>query len=168
MSNDILKNGLRFLFLVALQVFLINNIELFGYVTPYVYVIFILLYPINSNRELFLALCFVLGFTVDIFENSGGIHAAACLCMGYLRPLALKTSFGVSYEYNTIKINDMPLGGRITYVAVLVLVHHFILFSLEIFDLNHTLLFLKTMLFGVLFSTLLIMASLILISSRSR
>jgi rod shape-determining protein MreD len=168
MNNDILKGGLRFLFLVALQVFLINNIALFGYITPYIYVIFILLYPINSNRELFLLLCFLLGFTVDVFENSGGIHAAACLCMGYVRPLALKTSFGVSYEYNTIKINDMPFGGQITYVVVLLLVHHLVLYSLEIFDLDHTLLLLKTTILGVILSSLIIMASLILISSKSR
>ncbi|MEP2936002.1 MAG: rod shape-determining protein MreD [Gilvibacter sp.] len=168
MNNEVLKGGLRFVILVALQIFLINNIALFGYVTPYIYILFILLYPINSNRELFLVLCFVLGFTIDVFENSGGIHAAACLCMGYLRPLALKTSFGVSYEYNTIKINDMPIGGRITYVVVLVLVHHLILFGLEIFDLDHTLLLLKTTVLGVLFSSLLILAALVMISSKSR
>jgi rod shape-determining protein MreD len=168
MNNEILSNGLRFIFVAALQIFLVNNIELFGYVTPYLYVLFILLYPINSSRELFLVLCFLLGFTIDVFENSGGIHAAACLCMGYLRPLALKTSFGVSYEYNTIKINDMPLGGRITYVAVLVFVHHLILYSLEIFDLDHTLLLLKTVLIGTLFSSVLLITTLILISRKSR
>ena len=168
MSNDILNNGLRFLILVVIQVFLLNNIELFGYVTPYVYILFILLYPINSGRELFLVICFLLGFTIDVFENSGGIHAAACLCMGYLRPLALKTSFGVSYEYNTIKINDMPLGGRITYVVVLVFIHHLVLFGLEIFDLDHALLLLKTTVLGVLFSVLLILGALVLVSSKSR
>lgn len=168
MSNEILNNGLRFLLLVVLQVFILNNIELFGYVTPYIYVLFILLYPINSNRELFLVLCFLLGFTIDVFENSGGIHAAASLCMGYLRPLALKTSFGVSYEYNTIKINDMPLGGRITYVVVLVFIHHLVLFGLEIFDLDHTLLLLKTTVLSVLFSTVLILGALVLVSSKSR
>lgn len=168
MNNEILKGSLRFVFLIALQIFLINNIQLFGYVTPYVYVIFILLYPINSSRELFLILCFFLGLSIDVFENSGGIHAAACLCMGYLRPFILKTSFGVSYEYNTIKIKDMPLGGRITYVVVLVLIHHLVLFGLEIFDLDHTLLLLKNVLMGAVLSSLLILASLVLIGSKSR
>jgi len=168
MKNEVLINASRFIVLLLLQVLLLNNIQLFGYLTPYLYVLFILLYPINSDRALFLILAFLMGLSVDIFGNSGGIHAAACLCMAYARPLLLKASFGVSYEYNAIKIKDMPLGSRFTYVIGLVIVHHLVLFSLEIFSVNHILLILKSTLFTVVFTTILLMFILLLTSSKSR
>ncbi len=168
MKNEILVNGARFILLLLLQVLLLNNVNLFGYLTPYLYVLFIVLYPINSDRGLFLILAFLLGMCVDIFSNSGGIHAAACVTMAYLRPFMLKASFGVSYEYNAIKIKDMPLGSRITFVIGLVLVHHLVLFCLEIFSFSHLVLILKQTLLTVVFTTVILMSTLILISPKSR
>jgi hypothetical protein len=43
---------------------------------------------------------------MDIFLNSGGTHATACLVLAYVRPSIFKFSFG-SYEYQTIKLNDV-------------------------------------------------------------
>jgi len=37
-----------------------------------------------------------------MFLNSGGINAAACLLIAYVRPIVLKLSFGTSYEYQSI------------------------------------------------------------------
>ena len=133
MNNALILNIVRFIFLLAAQIVIFNNIDLFGYINPYPYLLFILLYPVNSNRAGLLLASFLLGLTVDMFTNSGGIHAASCLILAYVRPVFFKFAFGLSYEYQTIKINDRLSPERFTFIFISVLIHHFILFILEYF-----------------------------------
>lgn len=168
MNNVVLTNTFRFVFLILLQVLLLSNINFLGYINPYLYILFILLYPFNGNQTLFLFLSFLLGLGVDIFEDSGGINAAASLVAAYIRPVILRFSFGVSYDYQTIKFSNTPIGSRISYVVILVFVHHLILFLLEFFNFAHLLLLLKKTIYSGLFTTVLVFLSLSLFSKRSR
>ena len=165
-KNEFVINALRFISLVLVQVVLLNHIDFMGYVNPYLYILFILVFPYTGNRSLLIFLGFLLGLCIDIFADSGGIHAAASTFLAYMRPALLKFSFGVSYEYNTIKLSKSPLGARITYISTAVLMHHLMLFILEIFNAGHILLILKSTLFSGVFSILLIFCT-VLIFSRS-
>ncbi|PKP26895.1 MAG: rod shape-determining protein MreD [Bacteroidetes bacterium HGW-Bacteroidetes-2] len=167
MSTNILIHSTRFLVLLLAQIFLFNNIDFLGFVNPYVYILFILLYPVNSNQLLFLLLSFFLGISIDFFSDSGGIHAAACLVTAFIRPVILKFSFGVSYDYNNVKVSNTPFGSRLTYISFLVVIHHLVLFNLEVFNFNHTILILKSTLFSSIFTILLCMVFMILFSKRS-
>lgn len=133
MNNALIINIVRFIFLLAAQIVIFNNIDLFGYINPYPYILFILLYPVNSNRAGLLTASFLLGLIVDMFTNSGGIHATSCLILAYVRPVFFKFAFGLSYEYQTIKINDRLSPERFTFIFISVLIHHFIIFILEYF-----------------------------------
>jgi rod shape-determining protein MreD len=166
-SNDFLINAARFITLLLVQVVLLNNINFLGYINPFLYILFILVYPFTGNQSLLIILAFLLGLSVDIFADSGGIHAAASTFIAYARPAILKFSFGVSYEYNTIKISKTPIGERTTYIALMVLGHHLLLFSLEIFNFKHILLVLKSTLFSGIFSTILILCSVLLFSRKN-
>ncbi|MDB9980238.1 rod shape-determining protein MreD [Ulvibacter sp.] len=166
-NSAILTNILRFIALVLLQVLLLNHINFLGYVNPYLYLLFIISFPLDGNRSLLIFLSFLLGLSVDFFADSGGVHAAASVFIAYLRSPILKFSFGVSYEYNMIKINKAPLIERLTYISLMVLLHHLILFTLEVFSLSHTLLILKSTLFSGIFSILLIFCTLLLFSRKT-
>jgi hypothetical protein len=168
MNSVVINNTFRFIFLILLQVLLLNNINFLGYINPYLYILFIILYPFNGNQTLFLLLGFLLGLGVDIFEDSGGINAAACLVAAYIRPVILRFSFGVSYDYQTIKFSNTPIGSRISYVVILVLVHHFILFLLEFFNFAHLLLLLKKIFYSGLFTTILVFLSIFLFNKKTR
>ena len=133
MNSTVLINIARFILLLIAQVVIFNNISLFNFVTPYPYILFILLYPVNNNRAGFLIASFLLGLTLDFFCNSGGVHAAACLILAYIRPTFFKFSFGLSYEYQTIRINDKLSPERFTFLFIAVITHHFVLFILEYF-----------------------------------
>ena len=168
MSNsDIIINIVRFILLVFLQVLLLNNINLAGYINPYVYILFIVLYPLDGNKGLLIFLSFLLGLSIDIFEDSGGVHAAASAFIAYIRPVVLKYSFGVSYEYNSIKIKKADPMERLTYIASLVFMHHFVMFSLEIFSFKHILLLLKSTLFSGLFTIIVVVSTMILFNRQS-
>ncbi|WP_310992474.1 rod shape-determining protein MreD [Aequorivita marina] len=167
-SNDIFINIVRFIVLVLFQVLILSNINLLGYINPYLYIIFILLYPLDGNKGLLIFLGFLLGLSVDILEDSGGVHAAACAFIAYIRPFVLKYSFGVSYEYNSIKIRKADPMERLTYIASLVFMHHFVMFALEIFSVDHILLLLKSTLFSGIFTIVLIIGTLVLFDKKYR
>jgi cell shape-determining protein MreD len=105
-----------------------------GSINPYIYILFILIYPVKNNRLSFILISFVLGILIDIFIDTGGAHAAASVTIAYMRPVFLKFSFGAAYEYQAIKFNDADLLPRVIYFTLLILIHHFILFILIIFD----------------------------------
>lgn len=136
MSSSLFFNIFRFIILLALQVIVFNNINLLGYISPFPYILFIILYPVNGNKSGLLLASFLLGITLDLFSNSGGIHAAACLVLAYYRPAIFKFSFGLSYEYQTIKLNDVLTPERFSFILVSVVLHHLILFVLEIFQIT--------------------------------
>lgn len=133
MNSVLILNIIRFILLIAAQIVIFNNIDLFGYINPYPYILFILLYPVNSNRAGLLIASFLLGLTVDLFANSGGVHAASCLILAFVRPTFFKFAFGLSYEYQTIKINDRLSPERFTFIFISILTHHLVLFLLEFF-----------------------------------
>src|SRR5690606_15020169 len=116
---------------------------------PYPYILFILLYPVNGNRYGLLLSAFFLGLIMDMFCNSGGVHAAASLVLAFVRPTFFRFSFGVSYEYQTIKINDRLTPERFSFILISVVTHHLILFILETFRLS----FFFSMLMKTLLST---------------
>jgi hypothetical protein len=126
-----------------------------------------MLFPFTGNRSLLIFTAFLLGFCVDIFSDSGGIHAAASVLLAYVRPLFLKISFGVSYLHNTVKLSEARTNQLITYTILSVFVHHFVLFLLEIFSTQHLLLVFKSTLFSGIFSMLLILSSFLLFSKRN-
>jgi len=167
-SNLFFILSFRFIILVLIQVILLNHINFLGYINPYLYILFIILYPLNGNNSLLIALSFLLGLSIDIFGDSGGIHAAACVFIAYIRPLILKFSLGVSYEYNIIKIKNIDIRQRIIYISIMVFSHHIVLFLLEIFNLDHILLILKSTLFSSIFSFILILSTISIFSKKSR
>ncbi|MBP2832577.1 rod shape-determining protein MreD [Aquimarina sp. U1-2] len=166
MNRDALLHVGRFVILILVQVFVLNHINFMGDLNPYIYIIFILLAPININKSLFLFVSFILGLTMDMFGDSGGVHAAACLIIAFFRPVALRTVFGLSYEFQTVKLGNIAFGEKLAYVTLMVLTHHLILFSLEIFNFSHILLIIKKTLFSSLFT--IVVTTLVLFVFRRR
>lgn len=168
MNNTTILNIVRFVVLVFFQVTVFNNIHLFGFVTPYPYILFILLYPINTNRHLFLIISFVLGLILDIFNNSGGVHTTACLTLAFVRENLLKMSFGYSYEFHMMRITDKFSSELVTYIITSVLIHHTILISLEVFNFNFILEILLRIATSSAFSIFLIFLIIGLIKSNKK
>jgi len=155
MNRNILIPAIQFVLLLLAQIIIFNNIDLLGYLNPYPYVLFLLLFPFTSNRSLLLFIAFITGIVMDVFGDSGGIHAAACATLAYLRPIALRFAFGVSYEYNAIRISNTSIYERFVYITILVFIHHSVLFSLEVFNISSILYILQKTLFTSIFTILL-------------
>jgi rod shape-determining protein MreD len=166
MINSILRFGLIFILLILLQVLLFNNIQFSGYVNPYVYIMFILLLPIDIPSWLLLILSFVTGLIIDFFSGSPGMHTSATVLVAFTRPYILRiVSPSDGYESGSDP-SMLSYGFRwfFFYALLVVLVHHTALFYLEVFRFAE---FFRTML-RVLLSSVFSMTFILLIEFYRR
>jgi rod shape-determining protein MreD len=165
--NKTIYFGLLFVFLVFIQVFVLNNILFLGYVNPYLYIIFIFLYPLNKNRTTFLFMSFILGLSIDFFSDSGGIHAFSTLTIAYLRLFFVKVFFRkFENDYAFFKLKLEPFGKKFNYVVTLTVIHHFILFSFANFSLQNISQVLLNSLYSSLFTLILYFLGIYIFSKK--
>jgi len=134
MSN-LVKNIVRFCLLILVQVYILNQVPpLHRLVTPYIYYLFILWLPFKMGRRTQMLLAFALGFTLDCFTNTYGLHAAACVLIAYIRPFLINVLIsqeGTESNYYEPSIQSMGFTPYLTYVTILTFVHHTFLFFLQ-------------------------------------
>ncbi len=134
----ILRHLLRFILLVAIQVIILNNIQLGTFINPFLYILFLLSLPVHLPRALLLVLAFLTGLTIDMFQNTPGMHASACLLLAYIRPGWLK-AIAPRDGYDTDvepSIRKFGFTWYLAYSALLVFIHHLLLFFIEVFRLS--------------------------------
>ena len=136
MNSTLFVNIFRFIILLSLQITIFNNMNFLGYISPFPYILFIILYPVNGNKSGLVLASFFLGLILDIFSNSGGIHTTASIILAYYRPHLFKFAFGLSYEYQTVKLIDVLSPERFSFILFSVLLHHLVLFLLEAFQVS--------------------------------
>lgn len=166
MNNPIILNSIRFITLITIQVLICNNILFLGFINPYPYILFILLFNINTEEWKLILASFFLGLTLDFFSNSGGANAAASLVLAYFRPVILRSCFGLNYIHQNLKLNTVEFSKLALYIILCTLLHHSILFALEVFDFQHFEYILVQILSSVVFTTVVILISFSLFFSR--
>lgn len=154
--NKVLYITFLFLSLLFLQVFVFNNILFLGYINPYLYIAFVIFYPLKKERYLFLFLSFLLGISIDFFSDSGGINAFSLLFIAYIRLFLVRVIFKkTEQDYLLFNLNQEPFGKVFNYVIILILIHHFILFSLANFSTQNFLSVLTNTLYSSIFTSVL-------------
>jgi len=161
MIKLISRNIIRFVVLVLLQILVLNNIQISGYIVPNFYVLFILLMPFETPRWLLLPVAFALGISVDLFTQTPGMHAAATVFMAFLRPWVLEMSAPRDgYEPGSFpRLYYYGFQWFLRYTVILVLAHHFILFYIEVFRFSEFFSTLLRVLASSFFTVILIMLS---------
>ena len=134
--NNIIYNLILGTCLILMQSLFLNNINFLEYLNPFIYIYFIIYYPIKNNRSVFIILAFIYGLLIDLFSDTHGIHAASTICIAYFRPYLLKLFFGMAYEHQVVKFNSLELKQNIFYLFSMIIIHHIILFSLEVFNIS--------------------------------
>lgn len=135
MIKNVLGYPILFVFLVLVQVLILNNIQLSGYINPYLYIIFILWLPVEMNKALVMLVAFVLGISVDIFSNTAGMHSSATVFLAFCRPYILQLlAPRDGYEGNQIPgIQSFGLYWFLAYSIIGIFLHHLFLFYVEVF-----------------------------------
>lgn len=125
------------LFVLA-QGLIFNHINIAGYVSPLVYVMFILLLPFDTPRSLTLVIAFFLGYFTDLFSGTPGMHAAATVFIAFLRPFlinAVTRDVDEDVEQKPT-IKSMGLRRVFIFTTYMVIIHHTLYFFIESFRLS--------------------------------
>ena len=159
MSKFYLKLLLNFVLLLLTQIFVLSKINMFGYITPMIYIVFIFSLPFQMSRNAVILLGFLMGMIVDIFSYGVlGIHALATLMIAFIRPLIIYT-IPVQIERDEHLrpiLVDMKFKWYLRYAIVLTFIHHSIYFLIDMFNFDNLLPLIIAILLNTLFSTICI------------
>jgi len=151
------KYSIRFITLIFLQIMVMNNIDLFGYMNPMVYILFLLLFPFYDNQTVYIFLGFLIGLSVDLFSQGGGANTIASLTICFIRPMILGFIFGFKSKVQSLTIiNEPRFRNKILYVVLFVFFHHLIYFGTVYFSTDSTVIVIRNTLTTSIFSTVMI------------
>lgn len=124
---------ISFFIYLLYQVLILKNIVLFNTAFCFLYVAYLFFLPVEANPLFLMFAGFVMGFAIDIFYDSLGLHAFSCVLVMYVRNywLSLITPQG-GYDSSatpSIAINGMQW--FLVYTFPLVFLHHSVLFFVE-------------------------------------
>lgn len=135
MGRVVITNSIRFLLLIATQVFLLKNIGYYNLSIPYLYILFILILPFGIPNGILFLLAFLTGLTIDVFYDTLGLNAAACTAMAFVRIIFINLTVQRDGFDNEPEPSLGIMGFRwfVFYAFILTFSHHFILFTFENF-----------------------------------
>lgn len=114
-----LQRILWFIFLVLLQVLVLNHVHIGQYATPLLYVYFILKMRSDATTTSLLLWGFALGICIDLFSNTIGLNASALLWLALLRkPLLRMNSKRDFNEIYTPSQKSMGFTGFLLYISI--------------------------------------------------
>jgi len=157
-----------FISLVLVQVLIFNQVQFSGFFNPYVYVLFIILLPLSAPRYLVLILAFLLGLIIDVFSNSLGVHSAATVFAAYARPLVIRVISNREDDKSDYPgLHQNKLIWFVNYVLIMVLLHHTVLFYLEVYTFTNFFNTFYRVILSSLFSIIIIVLSQFLVFKDS-
>ena len=160
MNRDNILHIFQFFLLLFLHLFLLNNINLFGFINPNLYLLFIIIYRLDGNPTLLIIIGFVMGLLLDLLTQGSGGHTIATLTIAFLRLSIIKFSFGVNYDVPMGMIKGSLLRQRLLYFMLMVVIHHLVLYSIVYFSFDNTIIILKNTLFTSFFTFIMVFISL--------
>lgn len=128
-----LEYAATFILLVILQEFVFDNINLGGVVNPYIYIMFIILLPLDTPGWILLMLGFGAGATVDFMSGTAGLQTIASTWLAFVRPTVAGLLLGKDLVYD----GGIPNAGRVgtgkflRYLTVMVVLFNIPFFILE-------------------------------------
>lgn len=136
-SRNILTDFLFIGIFVVVQVFLLNRLVIFDKYVPVLFSAYVMFYPFNRDEYHFLGTSFLLGLGVDIFLGTWGINACATTFIAFIRTLLFRTSTDSNSDF--FSFETMPWTQFLGFIFLNVLVHQFLVQSIEYFKLSRIL-----------------------------
>ena len=134
MLQENIQIGITFFVLIILQFLVFSNIDFFGFINPFVYLLFLVRYRLDGNQSIFILNSFALGFFVDLILGTAGAHTIATLTVAYLRPLIVGFSFGINADVPYAMIKGTRISNQLTYLGLIIFLHGLIYYSISYFS----------------------------------
>lgn len=173
-----LRNLLRFGFIIFIQLFLLNKVEIswwqnsgFPIFTPLIYPIIIILLPYNTPPWVSILTGFFAGLIVDASMNTPGMHAFATVLIAYFRTNVLNAVLPRNlsdYRMESPTVKTMGWFPYMVYAAFLILFHHSCYFTIQLWNVSNLGYLLMKILATSITSMLFILAYALLFTNQQR
>lgn len=152
------KYGLLLLVITLLQVLLFNNLDFNIYITPFVYLSFVLLLPMGLPSIYVLLLGLAMGLAMDLSMGMIGINTIASLFTAYSRPFILEISVGKELfkDGGVPSIQRLGVGRMFRYILFFCFIHSTIFFLLETLSFEYLYLTILQIIFSSLTTVVLV------------
>jgi len=136
MMNELPKHIVISLIIIILQIVMFNYLVLFNVATPFVFLVFVFMLPINLPNSVYYIICFLAGLLIDWFSSplTLGIHAFSTLLAGSIRKpilFLISTSSSFSRNLDEISLAQQDYLWYALYLLPLIFIHHLSYFLLE-------------------------------------
>ena len=139
---DLIRTGgiqfFRFIIFILFQIFFINNLKLSTFINPYFYIMFIMLMPLYIQPVAVVLAGFFTGIFMDMFMDTAGMHTMACTFIAYFRIYFIRATLSKE-QLDVVKQPDIASTGIqwfLFYTVTFTLLHHTLLFFLEVFSFS--------------------------------
>lgn len=170
MSKSTLQFAMLFIVLVLAQVVIFNHIALFSMGLIFVFIYFIIKLPVNLTPAKVIALSFLIGFVIDIFQDTPGVNALACTCLGATRRTVMRLYIPREEDilHSTPAIRTLGPAVFAKYSVTMTLIYCVLLFVIEAFTFFNPLILIARVVASTLLTWVFIMAiDSLSVSSRS-
>jgi rod shape-determining protein MreD len=141
---------------IVMQVLIFNRLHLWGGVA-FVYLYALIKMPSDTPRILQIVLGFVIGFIIDCFCNTPGMHALACGTMMWMRmPLLHLFIASDDVKSGPLGMRQLGMSTFLRYLLAVTIMFCLVLYVVEAFSLFHFGLMLLKIVLSVLLTSLLI------------
>lgn len=134
-SRTFFTDILMIIFLIALQIFVLNRITIFGKYTPVLYPVFILFFPFFRNKYQLLLMSFVIGLGIDAFLYTWGINAFASTLIAYFRTVIFRSSTETSTDF--FSFQSLQWSQFLLYIFSGIFFHQLLVQYLEFFKFSN-------------------------------
>lgn len=131
--RNLISYFLLILFLGVIQILFLKNLALFGVAFAFLYLLGILVLPISVKTVPLLLIAFGLGFCLDIFYETVGMHTAAATFLAFFRSLWLKaiSPTGGYEDSEEPTLSEMGLGWFLSYSLPLIFGYSLVFFTAD-------------------------------------
>lgn len=135
MQKTLINTLALFILLVILQVVIFNNLVLFNSAIALVFLYLLVEMPIAISTNTMLFVGFLLGITIDIFQDTPGLNSMCCTIVAFARRPIFHLYVPRDEDVSERRLCIRTLGAPtyLKYMVTLVLIYCTLYFSIETF-----------------------------------
>lgn len=120
------------LLVVAVQVWVLGSLVLWGAMSLWFYPVLVMFLPMSQSRVSLLWIGFIIGAVIDALMLTPGLHASASTLAFFMRYYCLSLMLDQNMNLSLLPSYGVLQGASILLLAEVILVHHLLLFGLDI------------------------------------
>ena len=130
------KNIILVVIFLLLQIIWFNHVALFGRFAPLIYLYPLLILPVEKDESFRLIIAFIIGWSIDLFANTGGVFAATTLLVVFLKKMYFMLNKSPSQDIEDMRISKLNFMQKMVYFFIFIFLSQVFLYLFDSFSIE--------------------------------